>query len=118
MKKLSVIFLAVLPAVTLLTYWSLHLAFLIAGPRLDRLANRVDAGSAFVAPVGVGVFQIVESAVDPASGNVGLIIKPIRHGRTGLVRVSPGTPPDAGGPIAGSRLDVPLGDGWRYRQQD
>ena len=114
---LSVVFLAVLPIVTLLTYWPLHLAFLIARPRLDRLANRVDAGSA-VAPVRVGLFRIVGSDVDPLTGNVGLIINPARHGRTGLVRIRPGAPPDPRGPIAGSDQDVPLGGGWRYRQGD
>ena len=115
---LLVMFLAMFPGVTLLTYWPLHLAFLVARPRLENLADRVDAGSAVVAPVRVGYFQIVDSAVDPLSGNVGLITNPVRHGRTGLVRVRPGTPPDARGPIAGSRLDVSLGGGWRYRQQD
>ena len=115
---LSVIFLALLPIVTLLTYWPLHLAFLIARPGLESVADRVDAGGAVGAPVRVGFFQIVDSAVDPLSGNVGLIINPVRHGRTGLVRVRPGSPPDTRGPIAGSDLDVVLGGGWRYRQGD
>jgi hypothetical protein len=116
--ELSVMFLAVLPVVTLLTFWPLRLAFLIARPRLESLADRVDSGSAVVAPVRVGLFQIADSAVDPLTGNVGLIIKPVRHGRTGLVRVRAGSPPDARGPIAGSVMDVTLGGGWRYRQQD
>jgi hypothetical protein len=114
----SVIFLAVLPVLTLLTSWPLHLNFLIARPSLERLADRVDAGGAVVAPVRTGLFQIVDSAVDPITGNVGLIINRARHGRSGLVRVRPGTPPDDRGPIDGSRLDVPLGGGWRYRQED
>ena len=113
----SVMFLAVLPIVTLLTCWPLHMAFLIARPRLEILANRVDAGSA-VLPIRVGVFQIVGSDVDSLTGNVGLIINPARHGRTGLVRIRPGSPPDTRGPIAGSDLDVVLGGGWRYRQGD
>jgi hypothetical protein len=90
---------------------------LIARPKLDRLANRVDAGSA-VAPVRVGLFWIVGSDVDPLTGNAGLIINPARHGRTGLVRIRPGAPPDPRGPIAGSDQDVHLGGGWQYRQGD
>jgi hypothetical protein len=113
-----VMFLAVLPAVTLLSYWPLRLAFLIARPRLENLANRVDAGSTVGAPIGVGLFQIVNSDVDPMTGNVGLIINPVRHGRTGFVRVRPGNRPDAPGPIEGSELDVPLDGAWRYRQQE
>jgi hypothetical protein len=114
----SVIFLAVLPVLTLLTSWPLHLTFLIARPSLESLADRIDAGGAVVAPVRVGLLQIVDSAVAPMTGNVGLIIKRARHGSRGLVRVRPGTPPDVRGPIDGSRLDVPLGEGWWYRQED
>ena len=123
---LLVMFLAVLPFVSLVTFWPLHLAFLIARPQLERLADRVEATSAvgtpgrmvLFQPIRVGWFKIVDSAVDPLSGNVGLVINPARHGRSGLVRVRPGSPPDPRGPIAGSVLDVPLGGGWRYRQQD
>jgi hypothetical protein len=114
---LLVMLLAVLPVLTLLTNWPLRLAFVITRPGLESLANRVDAGSA-VGPVRIGLFQFVGSDVDPITGNVGLIINPVRHRRTGLVRVRPGTPPDPRGPIEGSDLDVPLGGGWRYRQQD
>jgi hypothetical protein len=115
---LLVMFLAVLPVVTLVTYWPFHVAFLIARPRLESLANRVDAGSAVFAPIWVGLFQFVGSDVDPVTGIVGLIISPARHGRTRLVRARPGNSPDALGPIEGSDLDVPLGNGWRYRQQE
>jgi hypothetical protein len=64
--------LAVLPALTLSTFWPLHIAFLTARPTLELLADQVAAGQAAGFPQRAGLFRLAGSAVDPVSGNVGL----------------------------------------------
>jgi len=71
-----VLVLALLPLSMLLTLWPFRLAFLASRPAMDRLADRVDAGQAVTSPEWVGLFRVVGSAVDPSTGNVGLIIDP------------------------------------------
>jgi hypothetical protein len=83
---LSVIALCLLP-VTLWTFWPLRLAFLTVRPALDRLADQIAAGKAAGFPQWVGPFRVACSAVDPVSGNVGLMIVPNPNGPMGLVRV-------------------------------
>jgi hypothetical protein len=83
---------------------------------------------------------VVGSAVDPASGNVGLIIDPDRSGRSGFVRVGGGpVAPDPSsrrtgfvrvgggsvapvgrpiGPFCNLYFDLPLPDGWWYECED
>lgn len=114
----SVIALCLLPLVTLLTFWPLRLAFLTVRPALDRLADQVAAGKAVVFPLWVGPFCVARSAVDPASGNVGLMIDPNPSGPTGLVRVRTGIPANRVGPFGWDDLLVDLGWGWEYREED
>lgn len=115
---MSVIALCLLPLVTLWTFWPLRLAFLTFRPALDRLADQVAAGQAASFPRWVGPFRVARSAVDPVSGNVGLMIDPNPNGPTGLVRVRPGDPPDRSGPFRWDDLLVALGWGWEYREED
>jgi len=115
---LSVIALSVLPLVTLCTLWPLHLAFLTARPTLERLADQVAAGQAASFPQRAGLFRVAGSAVDPISGNVGLMIDPNPSGPTGFVRVRRGTPRNRRGPFGWDDLDVDLGWGWEYREED
>ncbi len=70
-----------------------------ARPARDRLANQVAATPVASVPRWLGPFRVARSAVDPASGNVGLMIDPNPGGPTGLVRIRPGTPPDRTGPF-------------------
>ncbi len=85
----------ILPLTMLLTPWPLRLAFLASARALDRLANRVAAGQGITSPEWAGLFRVVATAVDPSSGNVGLIIDRDPSGRSGFVRVgaSPGARP-------------------------
>jgi hypothetical protein len=115
---LAVVALAVLPLVTLWSFWPLRLAFLTVRPALNRLADQVAAGAGPSFPQWVGPFRVARSAVDPASGNVGLMIDPNPNGPTGLVRVCPGIPPNRRGPIGWDDLQVDLGWGWEYREED
>jgi len=115
---LPVIVLSVMPLATLWTFWPLHLGFLAARPTLERLADRVAAGQAVGFPQRVGLFRVAGSAVDPITGNVGLIIDPNPNGPTGFVRVRPGAYRNRGGPFGWDDLDVTLGWGWEYREED
>jgi hypothetical protein len=115
---LSVMVLCALPLVTLWTFWPLRVAFLAVKPALDRVADQVAAGQAGAFPQWVGPFRVARAAIDPGSGNVGLMIDPNSNGPTGLVRVRPGTPPDRRGPFGGDDLLVDLGWGWEYREED
>jgi hypothetical protein len=114
----SVLVFAVLPALTLWTFWPLDVAFLVARPTLERLADRIAAGQSVGFPQRAGLFLILSSNVDPVSGDLGLLIDPNPSGRTGFVRVHPGRPTKVRGPIIGSELNVSLGSGWWYREDD
>ncbi|MGO9471103.1 MAG: hypothetical protein ACLQIB_05890 [Isosphaeraceae bacterium] len=116
-----VIVLATLPLTILFTQWPFHLAFAASKPALNRLADRVAAGQAIRRPVRAGFFTVVSSAVDPASGNVGLITDPDPSGRSGFVRLSlhPNTSPGrVGGPFYNLNGDLQMGEGWRYQSED
>jgi hypothetical protein len=114
----SVITQGFLPLVTLWTVWPLHLAFFTFKPALERLADQVAAGKAGSFPQWVGPFRVARSAVDPVSGNVGLMTDPNPNGPSGLVRVRPGVPPNRDGPFGWDDLGVDLGWGWEYREED
>ena len=116
-----VIVLVALPLSMLFTPWPLRLAFLASKPALDRLADRVATGQAPSRPVLAGLFIVVNSAVDPTSGNVGLITNPDPSGRSGFVRVSPASstlPIRAAGPFYNLNYDMEMGGGWRYQNED
>lgn len=115
---LAVIGLTAMPLLTFMTDWPLHLAFIIARPALDRLADQVTAGRTVSFPLWAGPFRVAAAAVDPVSGNVGLMIDPNPNGPTGFVRVQSANPADLRGPIIGSDLDLELGGGWWYREED
>ena len=116
-----VIFLTMMPLVTAMTLWPFRLAFLAAMPALNRLAGRVAAGQAVGSPVSVGPFRIVATAVDPASGNVGLMIDPNPNGPTGFIRhggAINSAPYGCYRPFRGDVLHVGLGGGWCYHEED
>jgi hypothetical protein len=114
----SLIAVCLLPLVTLLTFWPLRLSFLVFRPSLDRLADQVAAGQAVGFPRWVGPFRVADSAVDPVSSNVGLMIEPNPNGPSGFVRVRPAAPPNRVGPFPWDDLLVDLGRGWEYREAD
>jgi hypothetical protein len=116
-----VITFAALPLTMLFTHWPLRVAFFASKPALDRLADRVAAGQALRGPVRASLFIVIGAAVDPSSGNVGLIIDPDPSGRSGFVR--PGLGPTASpgrvtGPFYNLDFDLELFDGWRYQTED
>ena len=116
-----VVALTLMPPATALTLWPFRLTVLAAWPALDRLADRVAAGQAVTYPVTVGPFRIAASAVDPASGNVGLMIDPDPNGPTAFIRGKgmPGSGPfRCYRPVRGDTLDIRLGNGWCYHIED
>jgi hypothetical protein len=116
-----VLALAILPFTMLLARWPFHLAFLASTPALDRLADRVAAGQSIASPEWAGLFRVVGSAVDPSTGNIGLIIDPNLSGRSGFVRVGAALGVSTGpssGPFYNLDLDLTLGDRWRYQCED
>jgi hypothetical protein len=115
---LMVVVLAFLPVTMLLNGWPLRLAFLVSRPDLDHLADRVAGGETPSLPIRAGVFRVVGSAVDPATGNVGLITDPDRSGRSGFVRHRPSPEGRRGGPFYSLNLDMALGGGWWYECED
>ena len=111
------VILTVLPVFAPLTLWPLHAAFRSARPNLQQLAGQVAAGNAVSFPRWSGLFRLVDSRVDPISGNVGLSLDPLPSGPSGFVRLYPRVPPNHAGPIRGSQLNVDLGGGWWYREE-
>jgi hypothetical protein len=113
--------LVFLPPSMLLQLWPLRLAFLASRQALERLADRVAAGHVVAKPEWVGNIRVVESAVDPASVNVGLITDPNLSGRSGFVRTSAGRwaatrPPT--GPFYNLDFALELHDRWWYECED
>lgn len=111
----SVFLAAVLPILTLWTLWPLHVAFLVARPRMERLADQVAAGKPIRFPRRVGLFRIAAPVTQPVSGYPGLLIRKDPYTSPGFVRVQPGTTRTTHGPIVGVNFDVYLGGGWWYR---
>jgi hypothetical protein len=118
-----VLALGALPLTMIGTRWPFYLAFLASRPALDRLADRAAAGQPVAGPEWAGLFRVVGSAVDPASGNVGLITDPHPAGRSGFVRAGagagPGTP--AGPPVRpfyNLWFDLQLDHLWWYECED
>ena len=94
-------------------------ANLVSRQALERLADRVEARQAVHFPIHAGVYWIVGAAIDPGSGNVGLIINPSAGGRSGLVSYPPGATsgPD-GGPFYNRFMGMSLGKRWEFVVED
>ena len=82
------------------TRWPLRLAAIASRPALDRLADRVVAGRPVSRPERAGLFLVVASDLDPATGNAALVVDPDPNGRTGFVRLGASLP---NGPVGTSR---------------
>jgi hypothetical protein len=107
--------LAVTPLTTLWTFWPLRVAFLISGPALERLADRVAAGQAPSFPARAGLYCIRGSATDPVSGNIALITDANLGGRAGFVRYQPGSPQ---GPFSSLFMGMSLDRTWSFEMED
>ena len=115
-----VIALTPMPAMTAVTAWPFQVRFLMAMPALERLADRVAAGQAVTYPQWAGPIQIAGSAVDPASGNVGLMIDTNPNGPSGFIRCR-GPQSDSYGchrPFRGDWYHLSLVGGWCYHEED
>jgi hypothetical protein len=116
------VILALLPVSMLITFWPFRLAFLASENALSRLADQVAAGNAPQRPVWAGVFRIVGSAIDPATGNVALVTDADPAGRAGFVRyrLGPGGVPvgPGGGPLTNLNGSFELRHGWRFECED
>ncbi len=116
----SVFLLSIMPYVTAATVWPLRLAFLAARPALERLADRVAAGKPVTYPRSVGPFRVAAASVDPASGNIALMIDPDPNGPRGFVRTRPRQDGRSGcfRPIRGDVSHISLDRGWCYHEED
>jgi hypothetical protein len=116
-----VLVLALSPPSMLVGFWPLRLAFLVSRPALEHLADRVAAGQGVTGPEWAGMFRVVGSAVDPSTGNIGLIVDPDPSGRSGFLRVGAGPNTRArrsSGPYYNFHLDLKLRDRWWYECED
>ena len=116
-----VIVLVTLPTTMLFTHWPLRLAFFASRPALDRLADRAAAGQILPYPTRAGLFVVIGWEVDWSTGNVGLIIDPDASGRTGFVRLGPGSKisgPGHIGPLFNLAADWEMVAGWQYQTED
>jgi hypothetical protein len=117
---LSVFALTLMPVVTAGTAWPFQLRFLMARPALERLADRVAAGQAMSNPQWAGPYWIAGSAVDPASGYVGLMIDTNPNGPSGFVRNRgpQGELYCCHRPFRGDWYHLSLIGGWCYHEED
>jgi hypothetical protein len=116
-----ILVVAFLPLSMLVTFWPFRLAFLASRPAMERLADRVAAGRPVIGPEWAGVFRVVGSVVDPASGNVGLVTDLNPSGRSGFVRAGAVLRPPAGrssAPFVNLALDRRVSDLWSYVEED
>jgi hypothetical protein len=110
--------LTLLPALTVISLWPLHLGFALARPAMNRLADQAAAGKLVVFPQRAGPFRVLRAVIDPISGQVGLMVEPNPSRPTGFVRVPGEEPPNVRRPIIGTELHMGLGGGWSYREDD
>jgi hypothetical protein len=100
-----------------LSHWPLRLSFQVCRGGFDRLADRVAAGESVGFPARVGLFVVVGSAIDPATGNVGLVTDSRGGGESGFARAS-GPGPRRPGPFGALNWDIDLGGGWHCQVGD
>ena len=100
----------------LFTTWPFRLAFAASRPALEALADEVTRGEPVNTSSWAGAFRIVGSAVDPATGNIGLITDPNPGGRAGFER----RPARHAGssPFYNLNYEVQLTEKWRYVEED
>lgn len=117
---LSVFALTLLPLATIWTAWPSQLIFLMAKPGLERLADQVAAGQPLTYPRWVGPYRIAGSAIDRASGNVGLMTDTSPGGPSGFVRDrrSGSGPYNCHAPFRGDWYHLSLPGGWCYHVED
>jgi hypothetical protein len=113
-----VLTLSLAPLTALLTNWPFRLAFLASQPALDRLADQAASGVPVTTPEWAGAFVIVASAVDPKTGNVGLITDPNPGGRGGFERYGPRGSPGARGAFYNFWSETQLNEKWRFAEED
>jgi hypothetical protein len=119
MNKRLVIMLGILPLFTLTTLWPFRLAFVIARPKLQMVADRVSANEPMAFPWHAGLFQIVTADLDPESGDVTLLLQNDASNAAGFVRDGQTqTGQHSHRLIVGSYLRIDLGAGWSYLEDD
>jgi hypothetical protein len=114
-----VLSMAVAPVTMMTTHWPLHVAFIVSRPALDRLADRCAAGVVIRRPEWAGLYRVVGSDVDFATGNVGLIIDPNSSGHSGFVRLGSLVPSHPhSGPFFNLSSEAPMDARWWYQEED
>jgi hypothetical protein len=114
----SVFVLVVLPIASLWTLWPLHVAFRLARPSLDRLADEVAAGKPLAFPVHIGLYSVAGSRFDPVSGAVALLIESNPAYPRGFLRTQPRGPRGQGLGVYGTNLCINLDGVWYYCDDD
>jgi hypothetical protein len=116
---LVVLVVTFMPLMTLWTLWPIRLGFLAARPEMERLANQAVAGQRLGEPRSVGLFELAGSKFDRASGDVALFIDPDpAHPRGFLWKRTGPSASRAGCGMCGSNMNLYLGDGWWYLEDD
>jgi hypothetical protein len=110
--------ISIAPLTMLLTRWPFRLAFLVSRPALERLADQVVAGAPVTSPRWAGVFVIVGSAIDPNTGNVGLLTHPDSSGRSGFERYGARGSRGAAGAFYNFWSVTELDANWRFAEED
>jgi hypothetical protein len=109
---------SVAPITILLTQWPFLLAFAASRPALERLADQVSSGVPVSTPQWAGLFRVVASAVDPKTGNVGLVTNPDPGGRSGFERYGARGTPGTSGAFYNFWSEMQLDKKWRYAEED
>jgi hypothetical protein len=110
--------ISIAPLTMILTRWPFRLAFLVSRPALERLADQVVSGVPVTSPRRAGAFVIVGSAVDPTTGNVGLITGPRSSGRSGFERYGARGSRGAAGAFYNFWSETELDANWRFAEED
>jgi hypothetical protein len=111
--------IAVAPLTMVFTLWPLRIAYWISRPAMERLADQIAAGRILPHPEWAGVIHVAGSAVDPAKGNLALIVAADYAGRSAFVRVSPRVSPEQDdAPLYNRSLNERLGGRWSFQRED
>jgi hypothetical protein len=99
--------------------WPLRAAFIVSMSAMSLLADRVAARQPIPIPVRAGVFTVVDTALDPGTGNVALILDLDPAGRTAFVRIgSLALPGRRLGPLYSLFAEEYMYGRWWHQQED
>jgi hypothetical protein len=114
----TVVVLCVSPITMMVARWPLQLAFLVSRPALEALADRTAVGRPVEDSEQAGLYEVVRSKFDPATGEVALYIDNDAYGRSGFLRLARGRSESGSSLFTNLNFDDHLDGRWRYRNED